>query len=683
MNYDRDASWNSDYDSTWEDEELEPPKKKKQKPQYQYVNRAARDMQNYRRGYGQPNLDLTTDSQDDEKFMPNLAFYQDKVPFQPSGVNIEEFLQYWWEDYEELEGNHNFIQWIFPLRERGVNYYSEPLTLREIQMMRADEDVMRRLLEAYRLMLGFYGIRLLDEETGDVCRAENWKERYRNLNNRSHNNLRITRILKCLGEMGFGHLQAPLVRFFLEETLCNNYLPNVGRSVLDYFMFTVKDKQERRKLVRYAWENYKPQEQFKWGPVEKLQILTSMQENAERQPETGGGRERKGDGDGPGVDRPGVRDDGKVVTDVHPGEAPQHEEVTTSAGNDKRRPEEKKELITADNSSRIEKQAPEESEKLITEDIELLTTENNSPRNDRHTPEDKEKLITEDNRLRNEKQIPADNSSGNEKQIEAANNSGNEKQTPVGNSSGKEKLITQDTSTGNAKLITEDNSSGKEMPITENTSSENEKQTQEDNSLVNERLITEGTSTENQKQTQEDNSLGNEKQIIKDNSLGNERLITEGTSTANEGLTTGDCSTRKEQTTESTSCMNLRQTLGDTNLGNEKLTTEGTSSGNKNTTTGGTSSGNKNMTTESTSSGNKNMTTESTSSGNKNMTTGGTSLENKAQSGQSGLHQAENPQSEEAQKLLSGDGAAAGEPSICDRILSLYGCCCYICCCAH
>ncbi|KAG9462688.1 hypothetical protein GDO78_023320 [Eleutherodactylus coqui] len=90
------------------------------------------------------------------------------------------------------------------------------------------------------------------------------------LGSRSHNNLRITRILKCLGEMGFSHLQAPLVRFFLEETLCNNYLPNVGRSVLDYFMFTVRDKQERRKLVRYAWENYKPQEQFEWGPVEKL-----------------------------------------------------------------------------------------------------------------------------------------------------------------------------------------------------------------------------------------------------------------------------------------------------------------------------------------------------------------------------------------------------------------------------
>lgn len=36
-------------------------------------------------------------------------------------------------------------------------------------------------MESYELMLGFYGIRLVNKETGEVKRAENWKERFGNL----------------------------------------------------------------------------------------------------------------------------------------------------------------------------------------------------------------------------------------------------------------------------------------------------------------------------------------------------------------------------------------------------------------------------------------------------------------------------------------------------------------------
>lgn len=81
-----------------------------------------------------------------------------------------------------------------------------------------------------------------------------------------HNNLRITRILKSLGELGFGHYQAPLVHFFLEETLVNKTLSNVKRSVLDYFLFAVLDKQERQKLVKYAYLHYEPRDKFVWCP---------------------------------------------------------------------------------------------------------------------------------------------------------------------------------------------------------------------------------------------------------------------------------------------------------------------------------------------------------------------------------------------------------------------------------
>lgn len=152
-------------------------------------------------------------------------------------------------------------------------------------------------------MLRFYGIKLLNEETGEVDRRRNWKERFDNLNRsvlifnficlsiyfisdtfeeptckflchlcfrNSHNNLRITRILKCLGLLGFSHYQEPLVRFFLNETLVKQTLPRVKRSVLDYFMFTVLEREKRRKLIEFAFKHFEPKEDFVWCP-EKIQ----------------------------------------------------------------------------------------------------------------------------------------------------------------------------------------------------------------------------------------------------------------------------------------------------------------------------------------------------------------------------------------------------------------------------
>ncbi|NXL57666.1 OGFR factor, partial [Chordeiles acutipennis] len=159
---------------------------------------------------------------------------------------------------------------LFPLRERGMNCLARPLTYQEIQAFKNSKEVMQRFVRAYQLMLGFYGIILINEETGELKRAENWAERFQNLNRFSHNNLRITRILKCLGEMGYEHYQVHLVKFFLTETLVKETLPNVKRSALDYFLFTIRSKWDRRELVYYAWQHFRPQSSFVWGPRNKL-----------------------------------------------------------------------------------------------------------------------------------------------------------------------------------------------------------------------------------------------------------------------------------------------------------------------------------------------------------------------------------------------------------------------------
>lgn len=49
------------------------------------------------------------------------------------------------------------------------------------QAFKNNEDAKRRLVESYELMLGFYGIQLVDRKNGEVKRADNWKERFGNL----------------------------------------------------------------------------------------------------------------------------------------------------------------------------------------------------------------------------------------------------------------------------------------------------------------------------------------------------------------------------------------------------------------------------------------------------------------------------------------------------------------------
>ena len=92
-----------------------------------------------------------------------------------------------------MEEDHSYIQvvyfcflltlkqWLFPTFESpGANYYARPLTKQEAAAMRANLEVLdfvhfglnaflkisKRVIRAYRMMLHFYGMELLDEKTG-------------------------------------------------------------------------------------------------------------------------------------------------------------------------------------------------------------------------------------------------------------------------------------------------------------------------------------------------------------------------------------------------------------------------------------------------------------------------------------------------------------------------------------
>ncbi|KAJ3610055.1 hypothetical protein NHX12_022149 [Muraenolepis orangiensis] len=253
---------------------------------------AARDLYKYRHSY--PNH---KESRQPNEYR-NLRFYLNKIPMVPDGFYIEEILTKWRGDYDQLESNHTYIQWLFPLREQGLNFYAQELTQDEIKEFQYTREAKRRFMAAYSLMLDFYGIRLLDK-TGTVARAPNWQDRFQHLNESPHNYLRITRILKSLGELGYEALKAPLVRLLLEESLLHATLPSMQHSALEYYVYTVRQPAARRRLLRFARLHYRPAHAFLWGPRPKRRGGGG--------PAGGGGGDDEDDGDGGGAGSSGIR----------------------------------------------------------------------------------------------------------------------------------------------------------------------------------------------------------------------------------------------------------------------------------------------------------------------------------------------------------------------------------------
>jgi hypothetical protein len=119
-----------------------------------------------------------------------------------------------WDD-EVLENTHDYIQWWFPLDEpSNFNRHAPVASRAEFEELQGDEPVMAGVELAMHRILRFYGLRL--EPSGAIAKAEEWNLRSQNWAFRqSHNDLRITRILKSLCLLGH-RAQAEALLAFLE-----------------------------------------------------------------------------------------------------------------------------------------------------------------------------------------------------------------------------------------------------------------------------------------------------------------------------------------------------------------------------------------------------------------------------------------------------------------------------------
>jgi hypothetical protein len=131
---------------------------------------------------------------------PLVAFYAGRAS-DYAGRHLDDI---WRMSNDDLEFTHDYIQWLFPLRERSSVQPDVPVVDDQVVEAFRAPELQDRLLESARVMASFYGLRIVASDGKvEVHRAPDFDERRRVwLNRGNHNFLRLTRIMKSLTLLG-------------------------------------------------------------------------------------------------------------------------------------------------------------------------------------------------------------------------------------------------------------------------------------------------------------------------------------------------------------------------------------------------------------------------------------------------------------------------------------------------
>lgn len=168
-----------------------------------------------------------------------VAFYRG-TGTDGAGRTLSEILQ--WDD-GSLECHHDYIQWVFPLRERSAFNPSAPvLDDPVVAEFRQDPELQEKLVQALGRMLAFYGLEKRPDVEGRVvvapgpafeARSRDW------LQPGNHNHLRLTRIMVSLATLGLADEARALQRCLLE--IAAQKPDSVTEETLRYWKTAVPD----------------------------------------------------------------------------------------------------------------------------------------------------------------------------------------------------------------------------------------------------------------------------------------------------------------------------------------------------------------------------------------------------------------------------------------------------------
>jgi len=128
---------------------------------------------------------------------PLILFYIGSHP-DNRGRTLSKILQ---QDDCWFEVAHDYIQWLFPNEEKSRITPGSPTITAEIKKEFMSDEILQQHLRAsfYRILV-FYGLTITDR---GIVKSDNWENRKLNwFIEDTHNNSRITRILKCLCALG-------------------------------------------------------------------------------------------------------------------------------------------------------------------------------------------------------------------------------------------------------------------------------------------------------------------------------------------------------------------------------------------------------------------------------------------------------------------------------------------------
>lgn len=176
----------------------------------------------------------------------------------------------WFGEWNHLEESHSFIQWLFPIRESGLNFNAQPMTKYEASLFRKTPEIQKRLIKSYEMMLDFYGFVLVNKATGTISRnPKTYQNRFLFLNRSFHNYLRITRLMKCLGICGMEKFKKPFLKHFVIEVFKYGNIRNATESLMSYWIPTLRQKQEITELddlvKKITGKSFDRDKGFGWG----------------------------------------------------------------------------------------------------------------------------------------------------------------------------------------------------------------------------------------------------------------------------------------------------------------------------------------------------------------------------------------------------------------------------------
>jgi len=128
---------------------------------------------------------------------------------------------------EQLEDDHHYIQWMFPLPEKSLAVPTSPvLTQSDIDIFRNDFGLRGKMLKMVLKMFKFYGVESGkgEKDKGVIMKANNFEKKAKNwLTPHNHNYLRISRMLRSMTILGLEHMAKRL-----HLCLCGIYEENKG-----------------------------------------------------------------------------------------------------------------------------------------------------------------------------------------------------------------------------------------------------------------------------------------------------------------------------------------------------------------------------------------------------------------------------------------------------------------------